>query len=67
MVVAPKENGFFTIHDLKEAVEWTLQDKLPGFRQFLEVDCGSFLNLVDVSVLKPFANRSWCTKLSHEC
>ena len=31
---------------LKATVEWCLQDKLPEFQRFLEVECGSLLHLI---------------------
>ena len=39
------KHGDFAMEELQQAVEWSLQDKLPEFQQFLDVDCGSFLRV----------------------
>jgi len=34
------------VEQLREAVEWSLQDKLPEFQHFLEVECGSLVHVI---------------------
>jgi tetratricopeptide (TPR) repeat protein len=38
--------GSLSVDELKEAVEWSLQDSLPEFETFLEVEGGSLFHLV---------------------
>jgi len=37
------------VEQLREAVEWSLQDKLPEFQHFLEVECGSLVHVIPSS------------------
>jgi tetratricopeptide (TPR) repeat protein len=46
-VVVAKEN--LKVEELKKAVELSLDDQLPEFCEFLEVECGSILHLLQVS------------------
>jgi tetratricopeptide (TPR) repeat protein len=43
LVVAERQ---MTVPELEDAVEWCLQDQHVDFKQFLEVDCGSILQLM---------------------
>jgi tetratricopeptide (TPR) repeat protein len=46
LVIAKKN---FTAKELKEAVELSLDDQLPEFNDFLEVECGSIVHLLQPS------------------
>jgi tetratricopeptide (TPR) repeat protein len=46
LVVAKKS---LTVQELKEAVELSLDDQLPEFSEFLEVECGSMVHLLEPS------------------
>lgn len=41
------------VDELREAVEWSLQDKLPEFQSYLEVECGSMLHLIATGISGP--------------
>lgn len=46
-VAVEDRNKFnITLDVLQEAVEWTLRDTLPEFKKFLEIECGSFLDVL---------------------
>jgi GPI inositol-deacylase, winged helix domain len=46
LVVAKR---LLSVGELKDVVEWCLQDKLVDFRNFVELDCGSILQLIPSS------------------
>jgi tetratricopeptide (TPR) repeat protein len=69
VVVATRE---FTINELKAVVEWSLQDNLPEFGTFLEIECGSLVHLLFQPVADRFPqfghlkDRSENVRLIHE-